>query len=61
MKKDIKSGTCNLCKSYYWIFPLIVLLIALVPGWLTSPWIKLILVLLAILMLLKKICPFKLY
>lgn len=57
MKKDIQNGTCNVCKSCYWVFPLVILLIALVPGWLTTQLAKWILVLVAVLMLLKKMCP----
>ena len=61
-KKDTKKSNnlcmdCGVCKWCYWLYPFIILLIALVPGWLSNVWAKWILVLVAVLMLLKKCCP----
>ena len=61
MKKDMKGGTCEggcgVCKCCYWVFPLILLLIAFVPGWLTAGWTQWAIAVIAVLMLLKKKCP----
>mgnify|MGYP001270501048 FL=1 len=61
MKKSTKKGKgdtcescCGMCKGGYWLFPLLILLIALVPGWLTAAWTQWALVIIAVLLLIKK-------
>ena len=60
-KKDVKmakssGGLCKTCKTCYWIYPLVILLIALYPGWISTTWAKWVLVVVAALMLLQKKC-----
>ena len=61
MNKGVKNGNlcskCGICKFCNWVLPIIVLILALVPGWLQTTWAKWVLVLIAILILLKNWCP----
>lgn len=47
---------CGMCKFCNWILPIIVLILALVPGWLQTIWAKWVLVVVAILLLLENCC-----
>tara|TARA_Y100000310_G_scaffold155333_1_gene154818 strand:- start:2084 stop:2281 length:198 start_codon:yes stop_codon:yes gene_type:complete len=58
-KKNMKSsggGTCGTCKSCGWIFAILILLIALIPGWLATTWAKWVLVVIGVLMIIQKKC-----
>ena len=61
MKKVTKAGetcnSCGVCSVCCWLLPVIILVIALVPGWLTTMWGKWVVVIAAALLLLKKWCP----
>ena len=50
---------CSTCKSFGWIYPVILLLIALVPGLLAATWAKWTIVIVAVLMLTKRLKPCK--
>jgi len=48
-------GCCNICA---WLFPVLIIIIALVPQWLNSAWGKWAIILLAILTIINyKWCP----
>ncbi len=53
-KGDTCESCCGTCKCSYWLFPLLILLIALVPGWLAATWTQWALVIIAVLLLIKK-------
>ena len=65
MKKDMKGKNggvcheCGTCNSVTWILPLALLVVALVPDWLTSTWGKWVVVAIAALYLIKKVKPCK--
>ena len=64
-KKDIdmkgKGGVCECgnCRLIGWLLPILLLLIALVPGWLSSTWGKWVIVIIALLYIYKKFKPCK--
>ncbi|MAH07209.1 hypothetical protein CMI38_03095 [Candidatus Pacearchaeota archaeon] len=60
--KSSKGGVCHECKTCHsvsWVLPLVLLVIALVPDWLTSTWGKWIIVVIAALYLIKRVKPCK--
>lgn len=50
---------CGTCRSFSWLFPILLLAIALVPGWLAATWAKWAIVVVAVLMLIKAVKPCK--
>ena len=62
MKKDVKRAgmtccdNCAMCKFCKLVLPVVIIIIALVPGWLSTMWAKWILVIAAILILLENWC-----
>ena len=50
---------CGTCSSVQWILPLVLLIVALVPGWLTSMWGKWVVIVVAVLYLIKRVKPCK--
>ncbi|MAG02762.1 hypothetical protein CMI42_05475 [Candidatus Pacearchaeota archaeon] len=65
MKKDTKGKSggvchkCGTCSSLGWLFPIMLLAVALVPGWLASTWGKWVVVIIAALYLIKRVKPCK--
>jgi hypothetical protein len=61
MKKNGKGGVCECgtCSWVTWLLPIVLLLVALVPGWLTSMWGKWAVVIVAALYIIKKLKPCK--
>tara|TARA_B100002003_G_C14025321_1_gene494397 strand:+ start:318 stop:536 length:219 start_codon:yes stop_codon:yes gene_type:complete len=50
---------CSACKWCSWLFPIVILLLTLVPDWYGTNWAKWVLVVVAVLLLAKKWCPCK--
>jgi len=48
---------CGVCWTCAWLLPIIILVVALVPGWYNTTWAKWVIVVAAVLLLLKKWCP----
>ncbi len=62
MAKNLKSSghtfnECGLCGVCKWLLPIIILVIALVPGWYDTTWGKWVIVIASALLLLKMWCP----
>ena len=58
--KDAKGSggvfkQCQCCKVIGWLLPLVLLAIALVPGWLATAWGKWVIVVIAVLYLIKHV------
>lgn len=51
--KCYECGFCSICK---WLLPIVILAIALVPGWYGTNWAKWVIVVSAAILLLKKWC-----
>ncbi len=63
MKKDSKGKggmcECGTCNWVQWVLPLVLLAVALVPGWLTSTWGKWVVIIVAALYIIKRLKPCK--
>jgi len=61
MKKDMKDGKCecSTCSWVHWLLPIVLLLVALVPGWLTSMGGKWAVIIVAALYIIKQLKPCK--
>jgi len=62
--KDMKKGKggkceCSTCSWVHWLLPLVLLLVALVPGWLTSMGGKWAIIIVAALYIIKHLKPCK--
>ena len=56
------SGVCNecgTCRSFGWIFPIALLLLTLVPSWYGTSWAKWVIIVIAVLMIIKRVKPCK--
>ena len=59
MKMGATCSECNVCSCCNWLFPIVILLLTLVPGWYGTNWVKWVLVAVAVLLVAKKWCPCK--
>lgn len=48
---------CTSCRSCKWLLPIVILAVALVPGWYTTTWGKWAIIISAAILLLKRWCP----
>ena len=57
MGKSNMCNDCGVCSVCKWLLPLIIIVLAAVPKWYGTPWVKWVIIIAALLLILKKWCP----